>query len=90
MQLDELTQQNAALVEAGFGGKPVDGEQARGLKESMARYEVDEEQLADMLLRGSPRWRGALRRFAVRQRITKNFRTENFSAVDTREIHQQR
>ena len=41
MQLDELTQQNAALVEQASAASQSMAEQARGLNESMQRYEVN-------------------------------------------------
>ncbi len=50
MQLDELTQQNAALVEQASAASQSMAEQARGLSEVMARYQVDG-QMADALLR---------------------------------------
>ena len=42
MQLDELTQQNAALVEEASAASQSMAEQARGLNDSMQRYMVDE------------------------------------------------
>jgi methyl-accepting chemotaxis protein len=50
MQLDELTQQNAALVEQASAASQSMAEQARGLNESMARYKVGDGQLANVLL----------------------------------------
>jgi len=41
MQLDELTQQNAALVEQASAASQSMAEQARGLNDSMQRYEVN-------------------------------------------------
>jgi methyl-accepting chemotaxis protein len=41
MQLDELTQQNAALVEEASAASQSMAEQARGLNDSMERYRVD-------------------------------------------------
>ena len=43
MQLDELTQQNAALVEQASAASQSMAEQARGLNDSMKRYQVDDE-----------------------------------------------
>jgi methyl-accepting chemotaxis protein len=40
MQLDELTQQNAALVEEASAASQAMAEQARGLNENMSRYTV--------------------------------------------------
>ncbi len=40
MQLDELTQQNAALVEQASAASQSVSDQARGLNESMRRYQV--------------------------------------------------
>ncbi len=51
MQLDELTQQNAALVEEASAASQSMAEQARGLNDLMARYQVDDGQMADALLR---------------------------------------
>ena len=42
MQLDELTQQNAALVEEASAASQSMAEQARALNDSMSRYAVDE------------------------------------------------
>ena len=56
MQLDELTQQNAALVEQASAASQSMAEQARGLNESMARYKVDDGQLADVLLHRPAAW----------------------------------
>jgi methyl-accepting chemotaxis protein len=42
MQLDELTQQNAALVEQASAASQSMAEQARSLNESMARYQVQD------------------------------------------------
>jgi methyl-accepting chemotaxis protein len=50
MQLDELTQQNAALVEQASAASQSMAEQARTLNDSMARYQVEDGKLADMLL----------------------------------------
>jgi hypothetical protein len=41
MQLDELTQQNAALVEEASAASQSMADQARALNETMARYKVD-------------------------------------------------
>jgi methyl-accepting chemotaxis protein len=41
MQLDELTQQNAALVEQASAASQAMAEQARDLNSSMARYQVN-------------------------------------------------
>jgi methyl-accepting chemotaxis protein len=41
MQLDELTQQNAALVEQASAASQAMAEQARGLNDSMQRYQVN-------------------------------------------------
>jgi methyl-accepting chemotaxis protein len=41
MQLDELTQQNAALVEEASAASQAMADQARGLNTSMQRYRVD-------------------------------------------------
>ena len=41
MQLDELTQQNAALVEEASAASQAMAEQARDLSSSMARYQVN-------------------------------------------------
>jgi len=46
MQLDELTQQNAALVEEASAASQAMAEQARGLNESMHRYQVNAERTA--------------------------------------------
>ena len=43
MQLDELTQQNAALVEQASAASQAMAEQARGLNDSMQKYHVDGE-----------------------------------------------
>jgi methyl-accepting chemotaxis protein len=43
MQLDELTQQNAALVEQASAASQAMAEQARGLNDSMHRYQVNDE-----------------------------------------------
>jgi methyl-accepting chemotaxis protein len=43
MQLDELTQQNAALVEEASAASQAMAEQARGLNSSMERYRVNED-----------------------------------------------
>ena len=43
MQLDELTQQNAALVEEASAASQAMAEQARGLNASMERYRVHED-----------------------------------------------
>jgi predicted phage tail protein len=50
MQLDELTQQNAALVEQASAASQSMAEQARGLNESMSRYRVHDGQLAQAVL----------------------------------------
>jgi len=42
MQLDELTQQNAALVEEASAASQSMADQARSLNETMARYEVND------------------------------------------------
>jgi methyl-accepting chemotaxis protein len=42
MQLDELTQQNAALVEQASAASQAMAEQARDLNTSMSRYQVNE------------------------------------------------
>jgi methyl-accepting chemotaxis protein len=55
MQLDELTQQNAALVEQASAASQSMAEQARGLNESMSRYKVGDGQLADTILQQKPR-----------------------------------
>jgi methyl-accepting chemotaxis protein len=49
MQLDELTQQNAALVEQASAASQSMAEQARTLNESMARYQVGDH-LADAVM----------------------------------------
>ncbi len=76
MQLDELTQQNAALVEEASAASQSMAEQARGLNESMARYRVDDSQLADMLLSRlanvSPAVKPAARHAAVRGKPVRN------------------
>ncbi len=41
MQMDELTQQNAALVEEATAASQAMSEQARALDEMMSRYDVD-------------------------------------------------
>jgi methyl-accepting chemotaxis protein len=46
MQLDELTQQNAALVEQASAASQAMAEQARGLNESMQRYQVNGQPVA--------------------------------------------
>jgi methyl-accepting chemotaxis protein len=42
MQLDELTQQNAALVEEASAASQAMAEQARGLNDALAKYSVDD------------------------------------------------
>jgi methyl-accepting chemotaxis protein len=53
MQLDELTQQNAALVEEASAASQAMAEQARGLNDSMHRYQVNG-QLAEKLASAAP------------------------------------
>jgi methyl-accepting chemotaxis protein len=48
MQLDELTQQNAALVEEASAASQAMAEQARGLNERMSAYHVDGGQFAEL------------------------------------------
>jgi methyl-accepting chemotaxis protein len=48
MQLDELTQQNAALVEQASAASQAMAEQARGLNERMSAYRVDGGQFAEL------------------------------------------
>jgi methyl-accepting chemotaxis protein len=72
MQLDELTQQNAALVEQASAASQSMAEQARGLNDSMARYQVDDGKLADMLLTrpvSAPAAVQNVQRKPVRQRV---------------------
>jgi len=47
MQLDELTQQNAALVEQASAASQAMAEQARGLNDSMQKYQVNGDVGAD-------------------------------------------
>jgi len=49
MQLDELTQQNAALVEEASAASQSMAEQARSLNDSMARFRVGDSLLADAM-----------------------------------------
>jgi methyl-accepting chemotaxis protein len=49
MQMDELTQQNAALVEQATAASQAMAEQVRGLNEMLARYRVAESALANNL-----------------------------------------
>jgi methyl-accepting chemotaxis protein len=54
MQMDELTQQNAALVEQATAASQAMAEQARELNEMMARYVVDAAAEAAMTMRSKP------------------------------------
>jgi methyl-accepting chemotaxis protein len=54
MQLDELTQQNAALVEQATAASQSMAEQARGLNESMQRYSVSDSEFAANAASGAP------------------------------------
>jgi methyl-accepting chemotaxis protein len=55
MQLDELTQQNAALVEEASASSQSMAEQARTLNELMRRYQIDGQPAATERAAAAPR-----------------------------------
>jgi methyl-accepting chemotaxis protein len=83
MQLDELTQQNAALVEQASAASQAMAEQARGLHDSMQRYEVnreDGEQAANVTHASSGASSAAERRKATRPWGAKRPATQGLRA----------
>ncbi len=71
MQMDELTQQNGALVEEATAASQAMAQQARGLNDMMARYSLSDEAMAGA---------GSVQRQATRPAPRTEARTERRSA----------
>jgi len=90
MQLDELTQQNAALVEQASAASQAMAEQARGLNDSMQRYQVNGD--AEAMLSAAParssaapvvERRKAGRPWGAKRPATQALRTNAAASVET-------